>query len=59
MSGLSSCFFVCLFFNIVLEVRASAKRHTDWKGETKTLFADDMIMYLKILTNLKKNLLDY
>ena len=44
MSVWSLQFFVFCFFNIVLEVRASAKRHTDWKGETKTLLADDMIM---------------
>lgn len=47
MSGLSVFVFCFFLFNIVLEVPASAKRHTDWKGKTTTLLTDDMIMCIE------------
>jgi len=42
-----------LLFNIVLEVLATAisrkrnKRNPNWKRRSKTLFADDMILYVE------------
>ena len=43
-----------LLFNIVLEVLARAirqekeiKKHPNWKGRSKTIFADDIILYIE------------
>ena len=58
------CPLLPLLFNIVLEILVTAirqkekQRHPNWKGRSKTLFEDDMILYIENLKVSTKKLLE-